>query len=109
MNPTKLTLSSVVALSAVIVACSSSDDTPAPEKKDVQLACNELCTASSFTNGKKDEQATTVSCFCSVTTSAATANVDAKTCQKFCSDIGKTGGTPFGNTTTGKQDSCKCP
>lgn len=106
MKPIKLTLSAVVALSS-IVACSS-DDSSTPEKKDVQLACNEMCTASGFTSARKDEQPHEVNCFCSVTTNAATANVDLATCQKMCTSIGKSGGKPFGTTSTGKQDSCQC-
>jgi len=105
MKRVKLTLSAVVALSS-IVACSSDDPAPAPEKKDVQLACNEMCRTSSYTNAVKDEQTNTVSCFCSV--GQASSKVEATACTKMCTDIGKSKGTAFGANNAGNADSCKC-
>ena len=106
MKPIKLTLSAVVALSAVI-GCSD-DPAPAPEKKDVQLACNEMCRDSGFSSSKKDEQTNEVNCFCSVTTTAATSKVEETRCKKMCTEIGKSTGKPFGQTTAGNPDSCQC-
>jgi hypothetical protein len=103
MNRT-FTLSAVVVLSS-IVACSS-DDAPAPEKKDVGVACSEMCRESGFTSFKKDEQANEVNCFCSV--GPASAVVKAESCTKMCSSIGKGSGKPFGATATGNADSCQC-
>jgi hypothetical protein len=104
MKPITFTLSAVVALSS-IVACSS-DEAPAPEKKDVQLACNELCRASGFSDGNKKEETNEVNCFCSV--GAASAKVEVTTCTKMCSDIGRSGGKPFGSNVGGNPDSCQC-
>jgi hypothetical protein len=105
MKPTKLfTLSAVVALSSVL-ACSE-DEPPAPEKKDVAVACRDMCTDSAFTSFKKDEQPNEVNCFCSVGT--ATSKVEAEKCTKMCTSIGKSGGKPFGATATGNPDSCQC-
>lgn len=105
MKPLKLTVSAVVALSS-IVACGSDDETAAAEKKDVQLACNDLCRTSGFTNAKKDEQPNEVKCFCSV--GNASAKVEATTCTKTCTDIGKASGKPFGTNAGGNPDSCQC-
>lgn len=98
------TLSAVVALST-IVACSS-DDAPAPEKKDVGVACSDMCRASGFTTFKKDEQAKETNCFCSV--GPASAAVSAENCTKFCSEIGIGAGKPFGQTASGNAESCQC-
>jgi hypothetical protein len=105
MKPLVFTVSSVVALSSII-ACSSNDAAPAPEKKDVQLACNDMCEAASFSSAKKDDTTSTVSCYCAV--GNASAKVEATMCTKFCTDIGKGQGTPFGSNAGGNPDSCKC-
>jgi hypothetical protein len=105
MKPTKLfTLSAVAALSSLL-ACS--DDAPAaPEKKDVGIACSEMCRDSGFTTFKKDEQPNEVNCFCSV--GPASSVVKPEACTKMCTSIGKGGGKPFGATATGNADSCQC-
>jgi hypothetical protein len=98
------TLSAVAALSSIL-ACSD-DEAPAAEKKDVQVACNEMCRDSAFTNAKKDEQPNEVNCFCSV--GQASSKVEEATCTKMCTSIGKSGGKPFGATASGNPDSCQC-
>ena len=103
---TKTFTFSAVAVLSAIVACGG-DDAAAPETKDVQLACNEMCRDSAFTSAKKDEQPKEVNCFCSV--GQAASKVEPATCSKFCSAIGKGGtGKPFGSTATGNADSCQC-
>jgi hypothetical protein len=109
MKPLLLSQSFVVlcaSTSLVVVACSSSNSTPAPEKKDVQLACDDMCRAGGFTNATKDEGTAVTNCYCSV--GNASAKIDDTTCSKMCSDIGKSKGTPFGTNTGGNPDSCKC-
>ena len=98
------TLSAVAVLST-IVACSS-DDEPAPEKKDVAVACSDMCRDSGFTSFKKDEQPKEVNCFCSV--GPASAKVDDATCSKMCTAIGIGAGKPFGATASGNADGCQC-
>lgn len=104
MKPLKLTLSAVAALSCVI-ACSD-DEAATPEKKDVGLACSEMCRDSGFTSFKKDEQPNEVNCFCSV--GPASAKVDDAKCTQMCSSIGKGSGKPFGATASGNADGCQC-
>jgi hypothetical protein len=99
------TLSAVVVLSS-IVACSSDDDTPAPEKKDAQLACNDLCRASAYTNATQREEGKQLNCYCSV--GPASAKVEVTACTKMCSDIGRSGGKPFGANVSGNPDACQC-
>ena len=96
---------SAVALLSTIVACSS-DDAPATEKKDVGLACSDMCRASGFTTFKKDEQPHEVNCFCSV--GPASASVSAENCTKMCTEIGVGAGKPFGQTASGNAESCQC-
>ena len=103
MNRT-FTLSAVAVLST-IVACSS-DDAAAPEKKDVGLACSDMCRESGFTSFTKDEQPHEVNCFCSV--GPARASVNAETCSKMCTAIGIGAGKPFGATQSGNANSCQC-
>lgn len=104
MKPITFTLSAVAVLSSIL-ACS--EDEPAKaEAKDVQLACNEMCRASGFTNAVKKEEANEVNCFCSV--GPASAKVETAPCEKMCKDILKNGGKPFGQTAAGNPDSCQC-
>lgn len=104
MTTKTFTLSAVVMIGA-IAACSS-DDAPAPEKKDVGVACSDMCRESGFTSFKKDEQPKEVNCFCSV--GPASAAVKAETCTKMCTAIGIGAGKPFGSTASGNADSCQC-
>lgn len=106
MKPTKITFTlSAVAVLSSLIACSD-DDPAAAEKKDVQLACNDMCRTSGFTNAKKDEQPNEVNCFCSV--GQASSKVEAATCTKMCTDIGKSKGAPFGSNAGGNPDACQC-
>jgi hypothetical protein len=106
MKPTKITFTlSAVAVLSSIVACSD-DEPAAAEKKDVQLACNEMCRDSGYTTGTKDEQPNEVNCFCSV--GQASSKVEATSCTKMCTSIGKSGGKPFGANAAGNPDSCQC-
>lgn len=98
------TLAAVAALSS-IVACSD-DEPAAAEKKNLQVACNEMCRTSAFTSATTDERSSEVSCFCSV--GQASSKVEAATCSKMCTDIGKGKGTPFGANAGGNPDACKC-
>jgi hypothetical protein len=98
------TLSAVAALSTIL-ACSD-DETAAPEKKDVGLACSEMCRDSGFTSSKKEEAPKEVNCYCSV--GPASAKVEDATCTKMCTAIGIGAGKPFGATGAGNANSCQC-
>jgi hypothetical protein len=102
---TRTFLLAAAAVLSTMVACSS-DDEPVAEKKDVGIACSEMCRDSGFTSSKKEEAPTEVNCYCSV--GPASAKVEDATCTKMCTAVGIGAGKPFGATGSGNANSCQC-
>lgn len=95
-------LLSLIAVAAVLLACSSEKDDVTPAA-DASGSCTNLCAKSGFKAGRADVQPNEINCFC--TDGAGT--VAAAECTSMCSALGKSKSEPFGGT-AGKPAACQC-
>lgn len=91
-------LLSLLAVAALLVACSSDSST----SSDPAGSCTSMCTKAGFASSRVDVQPNEINCFCT-----GTGAMTAAICTEGCTGLGKSKSQPFGSA-AGKMDACQC-
>lgn len=91
-------LLSLLALTALLVACSSDSSS----SSDPAGSCTSMCTKAGFASSRVDVQPNEINCFCT-----GTGTMTAAICTEGCTGLGKSKSQPFGSA-AGKMDACQC-
>lgn len=94
----KSILLSLLALTALLVACSSDSSS----SSDPAGSCTSMCTKAGFASSRVDVQPNEINCFCT-----GTGTMTAAICTEGCTGLGKGKSQPFGSA-AGKMDACQC-